>query len=118
MRPDYRLAASVEGLGVDRLHHRIGEETWPAEVKPLAKNFDRLLERLEESFARISRFSGDIAHELRTPLQILRGEAEIALSKESASADYRVCIESAADENDRLSRKVDALQFLFCCVLL
>lgn len=112
LRPVSRLAAIVDGLGAERLHHRIGEEAWPAELKPLAKNFDRLLGRLEESFARISRFSGDIAHELRTPLQILRGEAEIALSKESSNADYRVCIESAADEYDRLSRMVDALLFL------
>lgn len=112
LRPVSRLAVIVDGLGAGQLHHRIGEETWPAELKPLAKNFDRLLERLEESFARISRFSGDIAHELRTPLQILRGEAEIALSKESANAEYRACIESAADEYDRLSRMVDALLFL------
>lgn len=112
LRPVSRLAAIVDELGAEQLHHRIGEEAWPAELKPLAKNFDRLLSRLEESFTRISRFSGDIAHELRTPLQILRGEAEIALSKESSNADYRACIESAADEYDRLSRMVDALLFL------
>ncbi|MEW6025308.1 MAG: heavy metal sensor histidine kinase [Pseudomonadota bacterium] len=112
LRPVSRLAAIVDELGAEQLHHRIGEEAWPDELKPLAKNFDRLLERLEESFARISRFSGDIAHELRTPLQILRGEAEIVLSKESANADYRACIESAVDEYDRLSRMVDDLLFL------
>lgn len=112
LRPVSRLAAIVDELGAEQLHHRISEEAWPAELKPLAKNFDRLFSRLEESFARISRFSGDIAHEFRTPLQILRGEAEIALSKEGSNADYRASIESAADEYDRLSRMVDALLFL------
>ncbi len=112
LRPVSRLAVIVDGLGAQKLDHRIGEDAWPTELKPLARNFDRLLSRLEESFARISRFSGDIAHELRTPLQILRGEAEIALSREGSNADYRSCIESATDEYDRLSRMVAALLFL------
>lgn len=112
LRPVSRLAVIVDELGAEQLHRRIGEQTWPQELKPLATNFDRLLSRLEESFARISRFSADIAHELRTPLHILRGEAEITLSKYRSNADYRACIESAVDEYDRLSRMVDALLFL------
>lgn len=112
LQPAARLAAIVDELGAGQLHRRIGEETWPEELKPLATNFDRLLSRLEESFARISRFSADIAHELRTPLHILGGEAEIALSKERSNAEYRACLESAVDEYDRLSRMVDALLFL------
>lgn len=115
LQPVSRLAAIVDELGPDQLHRRIGEEAWPAEVKPLAINFDRLLARLEESFGRISRFSADIAHELRTPLHVLRGEAELALNKERSMADYRACLESAADEYDRLSRMVDALLFLARC---
>lgn len=112
LRPVSRLAAIVDELGPGQLHRRVGQEAWPAEVKPLAINFDRLLARLEESFGRISRFSADIAHELRTPLHVLRGEAELALNKERSMADYRACLESAADEYDRLSRMVDALLFL------
>jgi len=112
LRPVYRLAAIVDELGPSQLHRRVGQEAWPAEVKPLAINFDRLLARLEESFGRISRFSADIAHELRTPLHVLRGEVELALNKERSLVDYRACLESAADEYDRLSRMVDALLFL------
>ncbi|WP_426177329.1 heavy metal sensor histidine kinase [Massilia sp. TWR1-2-2] len=112
MRPVSRLAAIVDELGAAQLHRRVGDEPWPLELRPLATNFDRLLSRLEDSFARISRFSADIAHELRTPLHILRGEAEIALSRERSNEDYRACIESAMDEYDRLSRMVDALLFL------
>jgi two-component system heavy metal sensor histidine kinase CusS len=112
LQPISRLSTIVDELGAGQLHRRIGEEAWPTELKPLAKNFDRLLSRLEESFARISLFSADIAHELRTPLHILRGEAEITLSKDRPISDYRACIESAADEYDRLSHMVDALLFL------
>lgn len=112
LQPVSRLAAIVDELGAGQLHRRIGEETWPTELKPLAKNFDRLLSRLEESFARISRFSADIAHELRTPLHILRGEAEMVLTRARSNEDYRACIESAAEEYERLSRMADALLFL------
>lgn len=112
LQPVSRLASIVAELSAAHLHRRVGDDTWPRELRPLAANFDQLLARLEESFARISRFSADIAHELRTPLHILRGEAEIALSKARSSEDYRTCIESAAEEYERLTRMVDALLFL------
>ncbi len=112
MRPASRLAAIVDELGAGQLHRRVSDETWPAELRPLATNFDSLLSRLEDSFARISHFSADIAHELRTPLHILRGEAEIALSRGRSEEDYRACIESAVEEYERLSRMVNALLFL------
>lgn len=112
MQPVSRLAAIVDELGAGHLQRRVGDEAWPSELRPLATNFDHLLSRLEDSFARISRFSADIAHELRTPLHILRGEAEIALSRDRLNEDFRACIESAMDEYDRLSHMVEALLFL------
>lgn len=112
LTPVSRLASIVAELSAAHLHRRVGDDAWPRELKPLAANFDQLLARLEESFARISRFSADIAHELRTPLHILRGEAEMALIKGRLNEDYRACIESAAEEYERLTRMVDALLFL------
>lgn len=112
MRPVTRLAEIVDELGAGQLHRRVADEPWPSELRTLAANFDRLLGRLETSFNRISRFSADIAHELRTPLHILRGEAEMALSRNRSPADYQASIESAMDEYGRLSRMVDALLFL------
>lgn len=112
LQPAFRLAAIVDELGAGQLHRRVGDEAWPPELRPLATNFDRLLSRLEDSFTRISRFSADIAHELRTPLHILRGEAEITLARDRSNEDYRACIESAMDEYGRLSHMVDALLFL------
>ncbi|MHB8211650.1 MAG: heavy metal sensor histidine kinase [Acidithiobacillus sp.] len=112
LRPVAHLAQIIDELGAGQLHRRVADEHWPSELRTLAANFDRLLGRLETSFNRISRFSADIAHELRTPLHILRGEAEIALSRNRSPADYQACIESAMDEYGRLSRMVDALLFL------
>ena len=112
MRPVARLAEIVDELGAGQLHRRVADEHWPNELRTLAANFDRLLGRLETSFNRISRFSADVAHELRTPLHILRGEAEITLSRQRSPAEYQACIESAMEEYGRLSGMVDALLFL------
>lgn len=112
LQPVSRLASMVAELSAAHLHRRVADNAWPRELRPLATNFDQLLARLEESFARISRFSADIAHELRTPLHILRGEAEMALTKARSNENYRACIESAAEEYERLSRMVDGLLFL------
>lgn len=112
LTPVSRLASIVAELSAAHLHRRVGDDTWPRELRPLAANFDQLLARLEESFARIARLSADIAHELRTPLHILRGEAEMALIKGRSNEDYRACIESSAEEYERLTRMVDALLFL------
>jgi two-component system heavy metal sensor histidine kinase CusS len=112
LQPVSRLAAIIDELSATQLYRRIADDEWPAELRPLAANFDQLLMRLDDSFARISRFSADIAHELRTPLHILRGEAELALSKARSNDDYRECIVSATEEYDRLARMVDALLFL------
>jgi two-component system heavy metal sensor histidine kinase CusS len=102
----------VAELSAADLHRRVGEEGWPKELKPLAANFDQLLARLEDSFARMSQFSADIAHELRTPLHILQGEAELALTKAHSDREYRASFESAAEEYQRLAAMVDALLFL------
>ncbi len=112
LQPVARLAAIIDQLSAAHLYRRIADEDWPTELRPLAANFDQLLGRLDASFARISRFSADIAHELRTPLHILRGEAELALSKARSNEDYRDCIISATEEYDRLARMVDELLLL------
>jgi len=72
LRPLKRLSEAVERVGATHLHERVPAEGWPEELQPLATGFNKMLGRLEESFARLSRFSADLAHELRTPIAILR----------------------------------------------
>ncbi len=112
LQPVSRLAAIIAELSAAQLHRHVVNDDWPRELQPLAANFDQLLVRLDESFVRMSRFSADIAHELRTPLHILQGEAELALSKDRSKEQYRDCIASATEEYERLARMVDALLFL------
>ncbi|WP_414041416.1 heavy metal sensor histidine kinase [Acidithiobacillus sp. M4-SHS-6] len=112
LRPVHQLATIVDELSASELHRRIAGEHWPSELATLTRKFDHLLERLENAFARISRFSADIAHELRTPIHILRGEGELTLSRTRNIEEYQACIASAMEEYARLSQMVDALLFL------
>ncbi len=113
LRPLAKLSALVSEIKEEDLHQRLGTQHWPIEIQPLAQSFDRVLSRMEDAFSRVSTFSADIAHELRTPLHVLRGEAELVLTRLSSSnQDYRNCIESAAEEYARLTVLVDGLLFL------
>jgi two-component system heavy metal sensor histidine kinase CusS len=71
-----------------------------------------MLDRLEDSFTRLSQFSADIAHELRTPLANIRGEAEVALARPRSPGEYETVIESSIAECQRLSGIIDNLLFL------
>ena len=67
---------------------------------------------LDDSFTRLSQFSADLAHELRTPIANMLGEAQVALTRDRAAAEYRETIESSVAECERLSRIVDNLLFV------
>jgi len=112
LRPLKRLAESIERIGATHLDERVPMRGWPDELHPLAIGFNKMLGRLEDSFTRLSQFSADLAHELRTPIAILRGEAEGALTKPRSSEQYREVIESSLEEMQRLSAMIDNLLFL------
>ena len=112
MRPLEEITRAAQRITADQLHERIDPARWPRELMPLAVAFDEMLTRLEDSFTRLSQFSADLAHELRTPINSLMGEAEVALSRVRTSADYRQVLESSLEEYGKLSRMVDSLLFL------
>lgn len=112
LRPLADMTRTVERIQPESLAERVGNNAWPLELQPLAAAFDAMLERLEESFARLSQFSGDLAHELRTPIANMLGEAQVALSRERSGDEYRAVIESSIAECERLAAIVDSLLFL------
>ncbi|PYV61533.1 MAG: two-component sensor histidine kinase [Acidobacteria bacterium] len=80
------------------------------ELERLAIDLNRMIERLEESFHQINRFSADASHELRTPLTVLQGELEaIAQKGQGLPADVRDTIGSALEETHRLAKIVESL---------
>ena len=104
LRTDRRTLAVAAGLAValfalswyrhatfrsSTLDQRLDCTALPAELADLAGTFNDMLDRLEESFRRLERFSADIAHELRTPVNNLRGEVEVALGQPRSLDQYR-----------------------------
>jgi two-component system, OmpR family, heavy metal sensor histidine kinase CusS len=68
-----------------------------------------MLDRLEESFERISQFSADIAHDLRTQVNNIRGETEVVLARARTVDEYREVLGSCLEEAVRLSELISAL---------
>ena len=112
LRPLSAMTRSLMRVGPKRLHERVPPADWPRELQPVAIAFDDMLDRLEDSFTRLSQFSADLAHELRTPLANIRGEAEVALTRPRSPNEYEAVIESSVAECARLSGIIDNLLFL------
>ena len=112
LHPLAEMTNSVEQIGPTHLDARVAPAGWPRELQPLANAFDQMLERLEQSFTRLSQFSADLAHELRTPIANILGEAQVALTRDRPPAEYREVIASMITECERLSGIVDNLLFV------
>jgi two-component system heavy metal sensor histidine kinase CusS len=112
IRPVEEMATTARHISSTNLRERIQAEGYPFELASLAGTFNQMLDRLEESFERISRFSADIAHDLRTPVNNIRGEAEVALARARTVDEYRDVLESSLEEAVRLSELIGDLLFL------
>ncbi|MBI5786074.1 MAG: heavy metal sensor histidine kinase [Rhodocyclales bacterium] len=107
---DIRHAAAA--VTASRLDYRLPLGTIPAELAELAETLNQMLARLEDSFRRISDFSGDLAHELRTPVSNLMTETQVALAKTRSAEEYREVLASNVEEFERLARMIADMLFL------
>lgn len=112
IQPLREVADTARHISSTTLNERIQADGYPRELAALAQTFNAMLERLEESFQRLSRFSADIAHELRTPVNNIRGESEVALSRTRTPEEYRDVLGSCLEEAVRLSELIESLLFL------
>jgi two-component system heavy metal sensor histidine kinase CusS len=112
MRPIRKITETTGRIRPTNLGERVAPDGLPTELLTLAGTVNEMLDRLEQSFARLSRFSADIAHELRTPVNNLRGEIEVALGKPRTPEEYRDVLGSNLEECGRLGRIIDSLLFL------
>lgn len=112
IRPVEEIAETARKITSTNLRERISADGYPSELASLAGTFNEMLDRLEEYFERISRFSADIAHDLRTPVNNIRGEAEVALARGRTVEEYRDVLESSLEESVRLSELIGDLLFL------
>lgn len=112
LRPIRLITHATERIGAQQLQDRIEAGPWPRELIALAGAFDRMLDRLQEAFERLTRFSADLAHELRTPVNNLVGEVQVILSRTRTAAEYERVLHSALEEISRLARIIDSMLFL------
>lgn len=112
LQPLARLSAQIADIHTGQLDQRIDASDLPQELHGLVQSFNLMVSRLQQSFARLSEFSADIAHELRTPLSNLLTQTEVSLSKARSSAEYQELLYSNLEELARLSRMVSDMLWL------
>ena len=112
IRPVRAIAQTAGRISAGQLAERIPEANVPPELAELVTSFNAMLGRLEESFQRLSDFSADLAHELRTPIHTLRMQTEVSLAKPRSDDEYRDLLASNLEEYERLSRMIADMLFL------
>ena len=112
MRPIDRITRAARDTRSGTLNQRLLLTGLPSELAQLGSTFNDMLDRLEDTFGRMSQFSADVAHELRTPITNMRGEIEVALGKTRTPAEYQDVLGSCLEEFQRLSRIIQSLLFL------
>ena len=113
LAPVVEMSARAADIGASSLHERLPVANPNDELGQLANTFNALLARLDTAFDQQRRFMADASHELRTPVAVMLGEADIALSRERRSGDeYRDALRAVRDEGRRLSRIVADLFLL------
>jgi two-component system heavy metal sensor histidine kinase CusS len=112
LAPVREMAAVAQGISAHRLGERLPPESVPTELTDLAVAFNDMLARLEASFTRLSDFSSDLAHELRTPISNLMTETQVAISKARSADQYREVLYSNLEEYERLARMIADMLFL------
>jgi two-component system heavy metal sensor histidine kinase CusS len=116
LRPLRQMAALAAHIEASRLNERLPASHVPAEIESLAAAFNAMLARLEDSFRRLSEFSSDIAHELRTPVSNLMTQTQVALAGEGRSEQsheqYREILYSNLEEYERMAQMIGDMLFL------
>ncbi|HWT38465.1 MAG TPA: heavy metal sensor histidine kinase, partial [Paraburkholderia sp.] len=112
MRPVHDIAASAAEVTVNRLNMRIAVKSVPRELETLVTTLNAMLERMDRGFKQMSRFTADLAHDMRTPLGNMRGATEVALARPRSADEYEALLASNLEECERLSRMIENVLFL------
>jgi two-component system heavy metal sensor histidine kinase CusS len=112
LRPIGTVAKKANEITSRRLDARLRVEEAPAELYELTRAFNAMLERLEDGMKRLSRFAADLAHDLRTPVNALMVNTQVALSRPRTVDEYRSLLETNIEDFERLSRLIESTLFL------
>ena len=112
LAPLHAIKREAAAITADRLHSRLPTESIPIELVDLAETLNQMLARLEDSFRRLSDFSSDIAHELRTPVSNLLTQTQVMLSRARTIDEYQDVLASNAEELERMAKMIADMLFL------
>ncbi|MDN8354230.1 heavy metal sensor histidine kinase, partial [Acinetobacter baumannii] len=112
LRPVQKMAKVAEGISAQHLSERLEVENTPTELKSLAIAFNDMLDRLETAVEKLSDFSSDLAHEIRTPINNLMTQTQVCLSRSRDINTYQEVLFSNLEEFERLARMVSDMLFL------
>ena len=113
LRPLTRMSVAAREIdATDLAHQRLPNVETRDELQDLNQSFNSLLGRLQETFERQRRFTGDASHQLRTPLTAISGQIEVALRRERRAEDYRQVLVTVGQKTQHLTKLVEALLFL------
>jgi signal transduction histidine kinase len=110
--PISKLTSATESVLQSDGPKRLPVPKGPQEAEKLAERFNKILEERDSSIDTLKHFTADVAHELRSPLTILRGELEVELRSGQATESQRETLESSLEEVKHLSGIVDDLLYL------
>ena len=95
------IVQKMKGINIQRLDERVAVDDMPLELRPLAESYNSMMVKLESNFESLSRFSDNIAHELRTPIATLSTQTQVMLTKPRESDEY---IEQLHHQHDTLKQ--------------
>lgn len=112
LAPVRAIAGAAKGISAKRLGDRLLLDEVPTELQDLASSFNDMLARLDDSFQRLSEYSADLAHELRTPISSLTTQTQVALTRARTADEYREILYSNLEEYERLTRMTSDMLFI------
>ena len=112
LKPLREMAGKAATITVDKLDTRIKVDNVPSELATLVVSLNAMLDRLHGGFQRMSQYTADLAHDLRTPLGNLRGSTEVALARPRSADEYQSLLASNLEECERISRMIESVLFL------
>lgn len=102
----------MQRINAEQLNDRILVSEMPSELRPLADAYNAMMDKLEDNFESLSRFSDDIAHELRTPLATLSTQTQVMLSKPRDNSEYVEQLHHQHDTIEQLSSLINNMLLL------
>ncbi|MFA6218022.1 MAG: ATP-binding protein [Candidatus Omnitrophota bacterium] len=112
LKPVVRITETARKITYEDLRERVKAGHVDEEIKPLVEAFNDMISRLEKSFKYVSEFSSHAAHELKTPLAIIRGQTEVVLRKERSLDEYKAVLHVNLEEAQRMIRMIEDLLLL------